>query len=113
MSLRAALALAALCAATPLAAAEAADAPSAGQTPAPDASANTAPRRYSLHRDYGETPDARAFTRPQAAADQDLVLQPGFFEPLPPTLAAPPADPARDRQGRPVQQSAPDDAPQV
>jgi hypothetical protein len=120
MSLRVALTMAAVCVATPLAAAEAPDAqktvlaaglsgPEAPRT----ASGDAAPRRYSLHREYGETPDPAAFVRPQAAAEQDLVLAPGFFEPLPPTLAAPPAAPARDRQGRPIQQSTPDDAPQV
>jgi hypothetical protein len=125
MSLRVALTLAAVCVATPLAAAEAPDAqktvlaaglsgPEADSTTAPrTASGDAAPRRYSLHREYGETPDPAAFARPQAAAEQDLVLAPGFFEPLPPTLAAPPAAPARDRQGRTIQQSDPDDAPQV
>ena len=112
MSLRAALALAAFCAATPLAAAEAPDAQSVGLA-APAKTADAAPRRYSLHRDYGETPAPAAFTGPQAASGQDLVLQPGFFEPLPPTLADPAPAPARDRQGRPTQQSVPDDAPQV
>ena len=121
MSLRVALTLAAVCAATPLAAAEAPDAQTAGlaaglrgpEAAPRTASGDAAPRRYSLHREYGETPDPAAFARPQAAAEQDLVLAPGFFEPLPPTLAAPPAAPARDRQGRPIQQSDPDDAPQV
>ena len=122
MSLRVALTLAAVCAATPLAAAEAPDAQTAGLQaglPGPDAASGTAPstgpapRRYSLHREYGETPDPAAFARPQAAAGQELVLAPGFFDPLPPTLAAPPAAPARDRQGRAIQQSDPDDAPQV
>lgn len=127
MSLRVALTLAAVCAATPLAAAEAPDAQTAGLQAGlrgPDAASGTtpstspstsdaAPRRYSLHREYGETPDPAAFARPQAAVGQELVLAPGFFDPLPPTLAAPPAAPARDRQGRPIQQSDPDDAPQV
>jgi hypothetical protein len=123
MSLRVALTLAIVCAATPLAAAEAPDAQSAVPAAGPQASGtapatasstgDAAPRRYSLHRDYGETPDPAALARPQAVAGQDLVLAPGFFDPLPPTLAAPPAAPARDRQGRPIQPSDPDDAPQV
>jgi hypothetical protein len=113
MSLRVALILAAVCAATPLAAAEAPVAAGLRGPEPPARTADTAPRRYSVAREYGETPDPAAFARPKAAADEGLVLQPGFFEPLPPTLAAPPAAPARDRQGRPVQQSAPDDAPQV
>jgi len=112
MSLRVALALVAFCAAaTPLAAAEApGDARQAGLRGPETAHAVDAPRRLSVRREPGQAAD-----RSEAAAtDADLVLAPGFFAPLPPTLADPPPEaPAHDRQGRPIQSSSPDDAPQV
>jgi hypothetical protein len=56
----------------------------------PLAGSDPRPRLYSLHRDYGETPDR-------------AVLPPEFFltpNPAATDLAAPPPAPARDRQGR-------------
>lgn len=75
------------------------DQPAAPRTPtaptAPAAPANAQPRLYSLHRDYGETPDR-------------TVLPPAFF--LVPGEAAGEGEPAatapvRDRWGRPVADS--------
>jgi hypothetical protein len=65
---------------------------SAAPASAPLAGSDPRPRLYSLHRDYGETPDR-------------TVLPPEFFlTPAAPAastdLAAPPPASARDRQGR-------------
>jgi hypothetical protein len=57
---------------------------------APLAGSDPRPRLYSLHRDYGETPDR-------------TVLPPEFFlAPASTDLAEPPPPPARDRAGRVV-----------
>jgi hypothetical protein len=109
-----AIAVCAACAASPLAAAEtpdsrtaglrgpepaavdpAAAAPALAMEPAPLAVPDARPRRYSLHRDYGETPDP-------------TVLPPEFFLTSPP-VAEPAAEaPTRDRWGHPIQSPPPD-----
>jgi hypothetical protein len=106
-----AIAVCAACAASPLAAAETPDSRTAGlrgPQPAPDTAPNVAPqpvplgvpdarpRRYSLHRDYGEQPDR-------------TVLPPEFFLTSPPVPDPEPAadTPARDRWGRAVQTPEP------
>jgi hypothetical protein len=104
-----AIAVCAACAASPLAAAETPDSRTAGlrgpepaapavtSAPAPLAVPDSHPRRYSLHRDYGEQPDP-------------TVLPPEFFLTSPPVAASEPAADAktRDRWGRPVQAPQPD-----
>lgn len=103
-----AIAVCAACAATSVGAAEIPDSRNAGlrgaapaavavePAPVPLAVPDSHPRRYSLHRDYGEQPDP-------------TVLPPEFFLTSPPVAAPEPAAdaPTRDRWGRPVEAPQP------